>query len=76
MYTSVGSLFMPLGIAFLIFVATNPEISRKLGLVGAKANLMAYATTNWPTYLGLAGPDDRGRRVLPLLPDHLLGVRP
>ncbi len=52
-FTVVGSLFMPLGIAFLIFLATNPEISRKLGLVSAKANLVAYATTSWPGYLGL-----------------------
>jgi ABC-2 type transport system permease protein len=52
-FTAAGSLVMPLGIAFLIFVATNPEIARKLGLVGAKANLMAYTTTSWPTYLGL-----------------------
>jgi ABC-2 type transport system permease protein len=53
LFTAVGSLFMPLGIAFLIFVATNPEISQKLGLVSAKANLMGYAATSWPTYLGL-----------------------
>jgi ABC-2 type transport system permease protein len=53
LFTAVGCLFMPLGIAFLIFVATHPEVSRKLGLVSAKANLMAYATTNWPAYLGL-----------------------
>jgi len=53
LFTTVGSLFMPLGIAFLIFAATNPEISRKLGLVSAKANLMGYATTSWPTYLAL-----------------------
>jgi ABC-2 type transport system permease protein len=53
LFTSIGSLFMPLGIAFLIFVATHAEISRKLGLVGAKANLVAYATTSWPAYLGL-----------------------
>jgi ABC-type transport system involved in multi-copper enzyme maturation permease subunit len=53
LFTVVGSLFMPLGIAFLIFVATHPEVSRKLGLVGAKANLMAYASTSWPAYLGL-----------------------
>ena len=51
LFTAVGSLFMPLGIAFLIFVATNPEISQKLGLVSAKANLMAYAaTTGRPTW--------------------------
>jgi ABC-2 type transport system permease protein len=53
--TVLGSLFMPLGIAFLIFVAKNPEISKNLGLVSAKANLMAYSATDWPTYLGLYG---------------------
>jgi ABC-2 type transport system permease protein len=53
--TSLGSLFMPFGIAFLIFVSKNPEISQKLGLISAKANLMAYAATDWPTYLGLFG---------------------
>ncbi len=55
LWTIVGSLFMPLGIAFLIFVSKNPEISQKLGLVGAKANLMAYASADWPTYMGLFG---------------------
>jgi len=46
---------MPLGIAFLIFVAKNPEISQKLGLISAKADLIAYSATDWPTYLGLSG---------------------
>ena len=55
LWTALGSLFMPLGIAFLIFVARNPDTSEKLGLVGVKANLMAYAETDWPTYLGLLG---------------------
>jgi ABC-2 type transport system permease protein len=55
LYTALGSLFMPLGIAFLIFVSRNPEISRQLGLISAKANLMAYAATDWQTYLGLYG---------------------
>jgi len=45
---------MPLGIAFLIFLARNPELSRQLGLISAKANLIAYSTTDWPTYLGLS----------------------
>jgi ABC-2 type transport system permease protein len=53
LFTVIGSLFMPLGIAFLIFVATHPEVSRKLGLVGAKADLVAYAATDWPAYLAL-----------------------
>ena len=55
LWTALGSLFMPLGIAFLIFVSKNPEISQKLGLISAKANLMAYAATDWPAYLGLFG---------------------
>jgi ABC-2 type transport system permease protein len=55
LWTALGSLFMPLGIAFLIFVSKNPEISRQLGLISAKADLMAYAATDWPTYLGLFG---------------------
>ena len=55
LYTALGSLFMPLGIAFLIFVSKNPEISKKLGLISAKADLMAYAATDWRTYLGLFG---------------------
>ena len=55
LWTALGSLFMPVGIAFLIFIARNPEISEKLGLVGAKANLVAYAETDWPAYLGLLG---------------------
>ena len=55
LWTALGSLFMPLGIAFLMFVAKNPEISQKLGLISAKANLVAYAATDWPTYLVLFG---------------------
>jgi len=55
LWTALGSLFMPFGIAFLIFVSKNPQISQKLGLVSAKANLMAYAATDWRTYLVLFG---------------------
>jgi len=55
LWTALGSLFMPLGIAFLIFVARNPEIAQQLGLVSAKANIVAYAATDWPTYLRVYG---------------------
>jgi ABC-2 type transport system permease protein len=55
LWTVLGCLFMPLGIAFLIFVSRNPEISQQLGLVSAKANLMAFTGTDWPTYLGVYG---------------------
>jgi ABC-2 type transport system permease protein len=53
LWTTLGSLFMPLGIAFLIYVSKNPEIFQKFGLVSAKANLMAYSATDWPSYLVL-----------------------
>jgi ABC-2 type transport system permease protein len=55
LWTALGSLVMPMAIAFLIFAARNPAISQKLGLISAKANLIAYATTDWPSYLGLSG---------------------
>jgi ABC-2 type transport system permease protein len=55
LWTCLGALFMPLGVAFLIFVSRNPGISQKLGLVSAKANLVAYSATDWPAYLGLSG---------------------
>lgn len=54
LWTSLGSLFMPLGVAFLIFIARNPEASSQLGLVSAKANLLAYAAIDWPAYLQLS----------------------
>lgn len=52
LWTILGSQFMPLGIAFLIFVARNPAISQKLGLVSVKADLIAYSATDWSSYLG------------------------
>jgi ABC-2 type transport system permease protein len=55
LWTLLGSLFIPLAIAFLIFVARNPELSKKLGLIGAKANLVAYAATDWQAFIGFIG---------------------
>jgi ABC-type transport system involved in multi-copper enzyme maturation permease subunit len=52
-WTALGSLSVPLLIAFLIFVSRNPQMSQQLGLISAKANLLAYASADWPTYLGL-----------------------
>jgi len=52
-WTTLGALFMPLGVGVLIFLARNPAISQKLGLVSAKANLVAYSATDWPAYLVL-----------------------
>jgi len=55
LWTALASLCMPLGMAFLIFVSRNPDISRRLGLVSAKADLLSYAGTDWLAYLGLFG---------------------
>lgn len=54
-WTALGSLFMPLAIGFLIYVSRNPEISQKLGLVSAKADLIAFSATDWPAYFKFFG---------------------
>jgi ABC-2 type transport system permease protein len=53
LWTALGSLFMPLGVALLILLAKNPDLSRRLGLISAKANLLAYSATDWHSYLVL-----------------------
>jgi ABC-2 type transport system permease protein len=53
LFTALGSLLMPLGIAFLLFVSRNPEVSRKLGLISTKATLISDTAASWPNYLGL-----------------------
>ncbi len=55
LWTAIASLFLPMGITLLIFAAKNPQISQKLGLVSAKANLVAYSGTDWSAYLTLYG---------------------
>jgi ABC-2 type transport system permease protein len=54
-WTALGSMLLPLGIAFLIFVARNPQISERLGLFSAKADIVAYAATDWQAYMQLIG---------------------
>ncbi len=53
LWTAIGYLFMPVGMTFLIFIARNPDISQQLGLMSAKANLVAYSATDWLAYLNL-----------------------
>lgn len=55
LWTAIGASFLPLGIAFLIFVSKNPKVSQQLGLISAKADLLAFSATDWPAYLGLFG---------------------
>jgi ABC-2 type transport system permease protein len=49
--TVIIFIVVPLMIGLMMFVAKNPEISAKLGLVGTKANL--FGQTNWAGFSGL-----------------------
>ncbi|MGD0877921.1 MAG: ABC transporter permease [Anaerolineales bacterium] len=51
LYTALGSLLIPLAMAFMLFVSRNPEVSRQLGLISAKATLISDTASNWPAYL-------------------------
>jgi ABC-2 type transport system permease protein len=53
LWTTLGSLFLPVVVALMILISKNPEISKKLGVVSAKANLVGFAATQWSTYMGL-----------------------
>jgi ABC-2 type transport system permease protein len=53
LYMAVGSLLLPLAMAFMLFVSHNPDISRKLGLISAKATIVADMAASWPAYLDL-----------------------
>lgn len=55
LWTGLGGMFMPLGMILLLLIARNPEVGHKLGLIGAKANLMTYAAVDWPAFLELYG---------------------
>ena len=55
LWSVLASLLVPAGLDFLNMVAKHPEISQKLGLVSAKADLVAYAGTDWAAYLGFYG---------------------
>lgn len=53
LFTGLGFLMMPLADALMIFIYRNPELSLKLGLISAKANIVASSATDWPAYLKL-----------------------
>ncbi len=55
LWTTLGGLFFPFGVVFLIVVAKNPQLFQKLGLVSAKANLLEFSNIDWPAYLGAFG---------------------
>ncbi len=49
--TIVVFIFIPLMTSLMMFVARNPELASKLGIVGMKANI--FGTSNWLGYFGV-----------------------
>jgi ABC-2 type transport system permease protein len=52
LFTALGFLVMPLIGALLIFIYKDPELARRLGLLGTKANLVV-GSADWTGYLNL-----------------------
>lgn len=50
--TVIFSMFVPMVMGFLMFIAKNPELALQFGLMGAKATVLDLKA-DWPTYLGL-----------------------
>lgn len=50
--TALGFMMIPLVGGFFMIILKDPEFARRVGLISAKAQLMAGAA-DWPTYLGL-----------------------
>jgi len=44
-------IFIPLMMGLMIYIVRNPDISSKLGLMGAKASL--FGNANWPVFFGI-----------------------
>ncbi len=49
-FTALGYMMFPLGGGFFMVILKDPEFARKVGLLGAKAQLTMGAA-DWPTYL-------------------------
>jgi ABC-2 type transport system permease protein len=49
-FTALGFAMFPLGGGFFMVILKDPEFARKVGLLGAKAQL-TMGTADWPTYL-------------------------
>jgi len=50
--TLILSVFVPLVMGFMIYIAKNPDLAYKFGLLGAKATVLNLQA-DWSTYLGL-----------------------
>jgi ABC-2 type transport system permease protein len=52
LFTALGFMLIPLVSGFFMIILKDPELARRVGLISAKAQLMA-GSADWPTYLGL-----------------------
>ncbi len=50
-WTSVFAAVLPVVIALMVLISRNPEVSRKLGVISAKADLIAFSATDWPAFM-------------------------
>ncbi len=50
--TALAFTLLPLAMGFVMIVIKDPELARRVGLISAKAHILAGAP-DWPTYMGL-----------------------
>lgn len=51
-FTALGFSLLPLAMGFFMVVLKDPDMARRVGLISAKARVIAGAA-DWPTYVGL-----------------------
>ena len=74
LFTALGFMIMPVMSTFLIFINNNPQVSRKLGLISAKAEMFGSAT-DWQGYLSLVTQTVAVGGFFLFLPDPQLDLR-
>jgi ABC-2 type transport system permease protein len=73
LFTALGFLLIPLGLGFFMIVLKDPELALRVGLISAKAHILA-GSADWPTYLGLLGQSGVGGILLfPLIGGWVFG---
>ncbi|MCB0164446.1 MAG: bacitracin ABC transporter permease, partial [Anaerolineae bacterium] len=51
LFTLLGFALAPLAGGFFMIVLKDPDLARRVGIISAKAQIVAGAA-DWPTYLG------------------------
>jgi len=63
LFTALGFSLVPLACGFFMIVLKDPELARRVGLISAKAHMLAGAA-DWPTFLGLLAQSTIGGIIL------------